>query len=179
MPAAPSPSQQRLRNRSDRSPSSSMTARAHSGVVRAVPRSRLGLRTLRHELELFTRSVGRLPVIPSQLSRRATSTPPDAFRSKRLFGITRTQQLLAMTQQHVDSRLDTVHSSLERGSRIELPPNADARKCKKIWFAIGYLPMPRCYCGRKAYFLSEMLFPRTTCSGVAVRISDVPNGTLK
>src|SRR6266702_3088154 len=86
---------------------------------------------------------------------------------------------LGTTQQHVDRRLDAVHSSLERNSRIELPPNANARKCKMIWLAIKYLPMPRCHCGRKAYFLREMLFPRTTCSGVAVGISDVSNGTLK
>jgi hypothetical protein len=60
-----------------------------------------------------------------------------------------------------------------------LPPDADARKREMIWLAIRYLPMARCYCGRKAYFLREMFFPRTTCFGVAVRISDVSNGKLK
>ena len=57
---------------------------------------------------------------------------PPRFAGKQLFGITRRQQLLGMTQQHLDGRLDAVHSSLERGSRIELTPNADARKCKMI-----------------------------------------------
>jgi hypothetical protein len=78
----------------------------------------------------FTRSGESLPVSPSQLSR-ATSIPPDEFRGQAAIRITRLQSL-GMTQQHVNCRLEADHPRRERGSRIESPPNAKARKCKMI-----------------------------------------------